>query len=106
MKNTIIEAFKKFRRLFYGEEGRGGYIGDVEAEWKQHGCDVLKNLATMKIIKELRDDQARDKGADQTNRRFAVEMIEDVLDFIKEAKYMVSLGIELSRNIQNLVLNE
>lgn len=33
-------------------------------------------------------------------------MIDDVLEFIKEAKYMDSLGIELSRNIQNLVLNE
>lgn len=43
---------------------------------------------------------------DHTNRKFQVEMIDDVLEFIKEAKYMDSLGIELSRNIQNLVLNE
>lgn len=72
---------------------------------------MLKNLATKKIIKEIKPAEVisatgKAKQPDQTNRIFEVEMIYDVLEFIKEAKYMDSLGVELSRNIQNLVLNE
>jgi len=71
---------------------------------------VLKNLAIKKIIKEINPEgviSANGKPKkDETNRIFEVEMIYDVLEFIKEAKYMDSLGVELSRNIQNLVLNE
>lgn len=71
----------------------------------------MKNLATKKIIKEIKPAEVisstgKPKQADLTNRIFEVEMIYDVLEFIKEAKYMDSLGVELSRNIQNLVLNE
>jgi hypothetical protein len=83
----------------------------VQDEWKNHGREVLKNLATKKIIKEIKpaeimNSNGKAKPADLTNRIFEVEMIYDVLEFIKEAKYMDSLGVELSRNIQNLVLNE
>jgi len=51
-------------------------------------------LSTKKIIKQT------------GTFTFEVDKIDDVLEFIKEAKYMDSLGIELSRNIQNIVLNE
>jgi len=48
---------------------------------------VLKNLSTKKIIKETKNEfTGKDKNLDQTNRKFLVEMIDDVLEFIKEAK--------------------
>jgi len=46
----------------------------------------LKNLSTKKIIKEIKDTHSKDKNLDHTNRKFQVEMIDDVLEFIKEAK--------------------
>lgn len=56
-----------------------GYIKEVEREWKDHGREVLKNLSTKKIIKEIKPEEgsksAKDKHADLTNRRFEVEMI-------------------------------
>lgn len=93
MKTTIIESFKNFRKLFYGDDNNLGQIKEVENEWKAHGKVVLKDLSTKKIIKP-------------NSTQFEVDMIDDVLEFIKEAKIMDSLGVELSRNIQNIVLNE
>jgi len=93
-RQKIISAFKKFRVLFYGDEKEDGYIKTVEKQWKEHGKGVLRDLSTKKIIKQT------------GTFTFEVDKIDDVLEFIKEAKYMDSLGIELSRNIQNIVLNE
>lgn len=45
----------------------------VEKEWKENGKNVLKNLSTKKIIKV-------------SGNSFEVDMIDDVLEFIKESK--------------------
>lgn len=54
----------------------------MQDEWKNHGREVLKNLATKKIIKEITKKPAevtgsnnKPKNTDQTNRIFEVEMI-------------------------------
>jgi len=52
----------------------------VQDEWKNHGREVLKNLATKKIIKEIKPAEVtgsnnKPKNPDQTNRIFEVEMI-------------------------------
>lgn len=49
----------------------------MEREWKDHGRDVLKNLSTKKIIKEIKSEENHKAGKhlDLTNRRFEVEMI-------------------------------
>lgn len=72
-KSIIIDAFKQFRKLFYDDEKEGGYVKKVEKEWKDNGKNVLKNLSSKKIIKVKGDS-------------FEVDMIDDVLEFIKEAK--------------------
>jgi len=48
-------------------------VKKVEKEWKDNGKNVLKNLSSKKIIKVKGDS-------------FEVDMIDDVLEFIKEAK--------------------
>lgn len=52
----------------------------MQDEWKNHGREVLKNLATKKIIKEIKPDEVvivngKPKKQDLTNRIFEVEMI-------------------------------
>jgi len=51
----------------------------VQDEWKNHGREVLKNLATKKIIKEIKPADVivngKTKKQDETNRIFEVEMI-------------------------------
>lgn len=52
----------------------------MQDEWKNHGREVLKNLATKKIIKEIKPaevlgNNGKVKKTDDTNRIFEVEMI-------------------------------